>query len=162
MTESCAVCAYSREHGWFGDTIPAGHTHCRDCHATWSGAQVWGHCAACCNTFRGETAFDRHHQSRNCPPPADGFRVGGKTYARQTNAAGLTFYAEDQTQQDTTKAALPGRDAQAAESGPSRPPDTGTAKESTLCAAPSAQTQGRFFVGAATGQIVDRNGTAHR
>ncbi len=93
----CEPCAFAAQEGHWGNEIPAGFTHCGSCHTTWPGTQVWGHCSGCCSTFRGEQAFDSHHESRNCPSALDAFRVGGKTYTRHVHGTGFVFYAEDQS-----------------------------------------------------------------
>ena len=61
----CGVCAFAAEHGWYGDTLPRGRAHCRDCHASWPGGNRLGHCAACHRTFAGIAAFDAHQATRN-------------------------------------------------------------------------------------------------
>jgi hypothetical protein len=58
----CEVCAFAKSNGWWGSTIPAGHTHCRDCHATFPGSNRWGHCSACHRTFSGAKSFDLHQR----------------------------------------------------------------------------------------------------
>ena len=60
----CPVCEHNAEHGWWGKTIPAGATHCRDCHRTWK-AKSEGHCAGCHQHFAGST-FDAHQTRDRC------------------------------------------------------------------------------------------------
>jgi hypothetical protein len=61
----CAVCACAAEHGWYGNTLPRGQAHCRDCHVSWPGGNRHGHCAACHRTFAGIAAFDAHQATKN-------------------------------------------------------------------------------------------------
>ena len=59
----CAPCAYTVEHGWWGDALPKGHTHCRDCHHTFRANNTIGHCSGCHHTFSGSKAFDMHQRT---------------------------------------------------------------------------------------------------
>jgi hypothetical protein len=59
---TCAVCAHAGEHGYWGDTIPANFTHCRDCHVTFPASNRWGHCSGCHQTFSGAESFDLHQR----------------------------------------------------------------------------------------------------
>ena len=50
MEHECELCAYAREHGWWGKS---GITHCGDGHATWGGLRM-SHCPVrdgCHRTF---------------------------------------------------------------------------------------------------------------
>jgi hypothetical protein len=47
------------------DTLPFGHR----CGARWSGLGT-AHCARCCNTFSGVSAFDDHRKDGACLDPA--------------------------------------------------------------------------------------------
>jgi len=68
VLKHCEACTHAYDHGHWGKTLPKGAgTHCRTCHTSWPGTQVWGHCAKCHLTFRGVTAFDRHQMLTNCP-----------------------------------------------------------------------------------------------
>jgi hypothetical protein len=66
----CEVCTNTAAHGWWGRSLEAGFTHCRDCHVSYPGSQVSGHCRGCCNTFRGVRTFDAHKEAGKCPPGA--------------------------------------------------------------------------------------------
>jgi hypothetical protein len=43
--------------------------HAHPCGARWAGS-LTAHCAACCRTFTGLTAFDRHRPGGVCADPA--------------------------------------------------------------------------------------------
>ena len=57
MNSTCEPCAYADEHGWWGP----GHkgTHCRVCHASWSGL-ARAHCVLCHQTFSTNGVADLH------------------------------------------------------------------------------------------------------
>ena len=57
---SCVPCEQNAIHGWWNDSLPKGHTHCRDCHLTFRANNTIGHCSACHETFAGRYAFDIH------------------------------------------------------------------------------------------------------
>lgn len=53
-----------------GTRDPADLPHAHRCGARWAGANT-AHCGACCRTFVGITAFDRHRKGGVCAVPAD-------------------------------------------------------------------------------------------
>lgn len=57
----CDYCRYAKDHGWWGPDMPAGGTHCRDCHETWAG-KAMAHCTCCHLTFSTNGAADRAHK----------------------------------------------------------------------------------------------------
>lgn len=58
----CEACATAARESWWGKSIPAGFTHCSECHATFPGSDRYGHCAACHQTFSGRSSFDLHQR----------------------------------------------------------------------------------------------------
>ena len=58
---TCAPCAHIAVDGSYG--LPAGTTHCKDCHTTWSGlARV--HTVCCHRTFSTDGTEQRFHGNR--------------------------------------------------------------------------------------------------
>jgi hypothetical protein len=55
---ACAPCAYADAHGWWGPSVKGG-THCRTCHASWTG-HARAHCTMCHQTFGTDGVADRH------------------------------------------------------------------------------------------------------
>ncbi len=85
MTETTstklAALAGTRNH----DDLPHGH----HCGARWSGTGTT-HCGACCTTFVGIGAFDRHRRGGQCANPATIGMVTapGRAYEAWTSPSG--------------------------------------------------------------------------
>jgi len=63
---SCGLCTYAAVHGWWGPDHKG--THCRDCHASWSGIGK-AHCTVCHQTFASNAAADHHwNRERHVDP----------------------------------------------------------------------------------------------
>jgi len=107
VIQHCEPCNHAHDYGHWGDTLPKGAgTHCRTCHTSWPGTQVWGHCAKCHLTFRGISAFDKHQKVTGCPDTKEDvalllsrlrvYLMGqGKYYLdiHQHKTLGFTFWA---------------------------------------------------------------------
>lgn len=61
--------------------------HSHHCGARWSGTNTC-HCGACCRTFVGIGAFDRHRRGGQCADPVEigMIRAGGRAYEAWTIA----------------------------------------------------------------------------
>jgi hypothetical protein len=55
---ACTICAYADAHGWWGPSVKGG-THCRTCHASWTGS-ARAHCTVCHETFSTNGVADVH------------------------------------------------------------------------------------------------------
>lgn len=67
MTAACAVCAFATDHGWWGPDHRG--THCRGCHASWSGTAK-AHCTVCHETFSTAGVAEAHWRRGVHVPPA--------------------------------------------------------------------------------------------
>ena len=65
VRKDCELCAYAREHGWWGKS---GITHCGDCHAKWGGLRM-AHCpvaGGCHRTFSTDRSASLGHPEDRC------------------------------------------------------------------------------------------------
>ena len=62
----CPTCAYAATHGCWP---PRHGSHCRDCHADWSGT-VKAHCTICHSTFASNGIADLHWTKTGHADPA--------------------------------------------------------------------------------------------
>ena len=110
----CTTCAHSRRHGHWGPTVPSTGTHCRRCHATWTGTAA-AHTPCCCTTFGGNRGADLFHDKLErelgrCPTEADLIAEGmavtddrrGRVLRQPSPAVRATANAESSTQPPKT------------------------------------------------------------
>lgn len=75
---ACSICEYAAANHHFG--LPPQVTHCKKCHATWSGLNVI-HCVQCHRTFSSPSGLEKHKTASNeCRDPARAHTKSGRPY----------------------------------------------------------------------------------